>query len=155
MLCFFRGVNFIKVKEKIFKHKFRAWSDKQKYMAYEGTADLMTTQSFMHHFSDSLLMLWTGYKDKNDKDIFEGDLITSPNGQIKLAIVFFSQSSFWYKQWCDMYNEWTIQELGWLENYGTEKVGILHWSCNRISVEVVGNIFENPELLEGVSQHSI
>ena len=136
------------MKEKIFKHKFRGWCAKQQFMAYEGTADLMSTQSFMHHFGDSILMLWSGYKDVNGLDIFEGDLIKSCNCQIELALVFFSQGSFWYKEKSELDDEWHIAELGFLNNYGSEQCGILHWSCNRISVEIVGNVFENADLLK-------
>jgi hypothetical protein len=45
--------------------KFRAWDESQNYMAYQGTPDLETIQSFMHHFGDKLLMQFTGIKDKN------------------------------------------------------------------------------------------
>lgn len=46
--------------------RFRAWDDKQKYMAIQGTPDLETLASFMHHYSDSkFLMQSTGILDKN------------------------------------------------------------------------------------------
>lgn len=32
------------------KIKLRAWDESQQYMAYQGTADLETIQSFIYHF---------------------------------------------------------------------------------------------------------
>ena len=92
------------------------------------------------------LMEWTGYTDKNEKDIYEGDIISSPNKQITKGIIYFSQASFWYKEWDEMYEEWHHEELGFTEQYGSKKHGILHWSANRIALEVIGNVYENPEL---------
>lgn len=55
--------------------KFRAWDKAQQYMAYSGTSDLETIQSFMHHWGDKPLMLWTGHYDKTGKPIFDKDII--------------------------------------------------------------------------------
>ena len=53
------------------KIQFRAWDEKQKYMAYQGDPDLETLQSFIHHFGDKELMQWTGFCDCNGKKIYE------------------------------------------------------------------------------------
>ena len=92
---------------------------------------------------------FTGYKDWKNKDIYENDIVSAPNGQIKSAIIYFSQATFWYKEWDEMYEEWHHSEMGWCEQYGSKEIGILHWSANRIALKVIGNVHEHPELMSG------
>ncbi|RND72971.1 YopX protein [Lacticaseibacillus paracasei] len=82
------------------------------------------------------LMQYTGLHDKNGREIYEGDIIvTHPKSRYeapKSGVVQFGGScpSFGYKT-----------EDG--EEYDI-------WSSNAYrTYEVIGNIFENPELLEG------
>lgn len=56
--------------------KFRVWIEKQKYMAVQGTSDIETLASFMHHYSDEkYLMQSTGILDKHGKEIFEDNYL--------------------------------------------------------------------------------
>lgn len=59
--------------------KFRAWYDEGEIMVYQGTPDLETLGSFMHHFHDDELMQSTNIFDKNGKEIFESDYIKYSN----------------------------------------------------------------------------
>jgi uncharacterized phage protein (TIGR01671 family) len=70
--------------------KFRAFCYKQNHMAYQGTPDLETLQSFMFHYGDAELMQSTNIFDKNGKEIFERDYIKYSNefGRISIHKVF-------------------------------------------------------------------
>jgi len=128
--------------------KFRAWV-KFNYgpwgshfkMMYQGTPDLETLQSFMFHYgAEEKLMQFTGLKDKNGKDIYEGDIIRYFNllGELAIGIIVFKDGSFRFKntnnqearQWNDGDHDW----------YSIENIELFE-------MEIIGNIYENPELL--------
>ena len=93
---------------------------------------------------------FTGLTDKNGKKIFEGDIIrlTPPKEsneiyvptlrnpqEVRILKVVFFDGMF------------AVDMSKWLK-YGHGKVALQAYETNRI--EVIGNIFENPELLEDV-----
>ena len=116
------------------KLEFRAWDETQKYMAYQGTPDLETIQSFMFHFGDKKLMLYTGFKDFNCKEIYEGDIVevSNRNNPEDKLIGEISRSDCFEWQ-----TEWLVASL---ELSGFIRVGD--------PVVIIGNIYENPELLK-------
>ena len=90
-----------------------------------------------------VLMQYTGLKDKNGKEIYEGDIIGGyPHGTIEVR---------WSNEWGSWiaYNEvddWTIEdELVKMPNYSLLSNDLDDCSD---AWEVIGNIFENPELLQ-------
>jgi len=68
---------------------------------------------------------YTGVVDKNDKRIFEGDIVKLFNEYV--AVVIFESAMFLVK--CEGYNFQFSQE-------------------DSADIEVIGNMFDNPELLE-------
>ena len=126
--------------------KFRTWDNQNKKMIYPGSKTNDTFLVFeetgwfvVDHFTgkhetilkseDGILMQYIGLKDKNDKEIYEGDKISSGN---LIGIVCFGE--------IDGIIGWHV-ELGKMGHYpiGSE---INLMGQNKL-IEVIGNIYEN------------
>jgi uncharacterized phage protein (TIGR01671 family) len=93
-------------------------------MFIQGTPDLETIQSFFFHVpTNAKLMQFTGLKDKNGKEIYEGDIIVADYDKEvrKHRQIIIQWQMSHYK------NGWNVGNNGEL-------------------FEVIGNIYENPEL---------
>lgn len=113
--------------------KFRTWSDKLKIMGEVVSIDYrikrITAKTVNNFFWDDLfddlkLMQYTGLKDKNDNEIYEGDLIKW--GTNTVWTINFEKGSFWLG--INMIGKRTIRNI-----------------CDEI--EIIGNIHENGDLL--------
>lgn len=73
------------------------------------------------------VMQYTGLKDKNGKEIYEGDIVKYKriNGSFDYGEIQYNGCAF------DINNSWNLQVF-----------------ASR-GIEVIGNIYEKPELLEG------
>ena len=115
--------------------KFRTWDKKRKAMDYE-SADLQLNTfnpTWVLHFKlyepygdRFILQQFTGLKDKNGKEIYHGDFI----GEVG----FVQQVEFKYGAF----------------RVGTNPAIEFIWTrtCRGEDTEVIGNIYENPELLK-------
>lgn len=119
--------------------KFRAWDEKQNYMAYQGTPDLETLQSFIFHFGEDELLQCSPFKDKNGKEIYDGDIIgdwTEVDGkmeQSKMQVYFDEMLGQWMLD-CSLKQDQSM-------SYSLFK------ELEDFEYEVIGNIFENHELV--------
>ena len=118
---------------------FRVWIDSTlgDYMAIQGEPDLETLGSFMHHYSDCKnIMQFTGLLDKNGTKIFEGDIVSYNRGignWTGKRVTTIHQIIF------------TNEINAFVMKYGNDYIKLRkHWNYE---YEVLGNIFENPELL--------
>lgn len=87
---------------------------------------------------------YTGLKDKNGKKIFEGDIIDihqTVNGYNQFVIEYDK-----YKFSARYYNQDKKQAGSW---YGYDLDELFEINESEKEIEVIGNIYENKELLEG------
>mgnify|MGYP001766949752 CR=1 FL=1 len=121
------------------KLKFRAWDKSQKYMAYQGNPDLETLSSFMFHFGEDIVLQSTGFFDKNENEIFEGDILSDWNEVDGKQVQSFLQVF-----WCNSDGAWKLDSSF---NQDKSSGDLLSEELSSFVYEISGNIYENPELL--------
>ena len=104
--------------------KFRAWDKKRKKMLHW---DFLYTAQIRNFASENIswditdLMQFTGLHDKNGKEIYSGDILFN---EVKNGVV----------QWSDKYMGWMSSEIHKMDGEGV--------------YEVIGNVYEHPDLLK-------
>jgi uncharacterized phage protein (TIGR01671 family) len=120
--------------------KFRAWDSKyNKMMSAEDTCldisfnGYIVNNGLIHNRElDFTLMQFTGLLDKNGKEIYESDIIRF-GYEDKVECVIN-----WIQDICQFMMTATDKFPRYLKN---------GWNIDRPTIEVIGNIYENPELL--------
>ena len=110
------------------RFKFRSWDDYNREML-----DLQEQDTNPYNISDFAqhnIMQCTGLKDKNGKLIYEGDIVK----------IFHVSGTMQGKLFTDVV-EWNQLRC----RFDTERYGVFDEDD---IYEVIGNIYENPELLE-------
>ena len=123
--------------------KFRAWIKSLKWMCdvtnisfdskfvdicQQGDTERCTEMSV--EFDEITLMQSTGLKDKNGKEIFEGDIV-------KMAKDVYSEPTYYE----------VVRHRGGAYRLESKQHGCELW-LRHADCEIVGNVYENPELLE-------
>lgn len=130
------------------RFKFRIWEKVSKHMHYNdflitATGYIAALKPLLHPDNtpykdefvfnqreldfdkDNVLMQCTGLQDKNGKLIYEGDILFYKIGSIK----------------CREVVKWSPERCGWIKGYQD-------LSTYKKYHEVLGNIYENPELIK-------
>ena len=120
--------------------KFRAWHNElgrmmsisDMWFNVDSLGEIGLNDSVMNDYitvspDEIELMQSTGLKDKNGKEIFEGDVVSIDTDEFDLLFVKYESGIYWL-----MDDEECVEHLSDYYKY----------------VSIVGNIYENPELLE-------
>ena len=122
--------------------KFRAWHKtweemgKVKRIRFDGEGNVTTVLfegkilGVNTHTDEIEFMQSTGLKDKNGKEIFEGDIV-------KMATDVYSKLTYYE----------VVRHRGGAYRLESKQHGCELW-LRHADCEVVGNVYENPELLE-------
>jgi uncharacterized phage protein (TIGR01671 family) len=109
--------------------KFRAWDGEQMRTSFvvhntNGYAMLENADDRLEFRQEWKVMQYTGLKDKNGKEIYEGDVLQKEKYESTRRII--ERIPVEWHEW----GKWTIADLK-TENF-----------------EVIGNIYQNPDLLK-------
>jgi uncharacterized phage protein (TIGR01671 family) len=134
--------------------KFRAWSPDNKRMFLVEQLRFYGDELAAFEFADDLynardiVMQYTGLKDKNGTEIYEGDILGSDDGEWQDNDETWLQYIAGIVTWWDNNGRFHLSDD--LEGYmGDDDYADvpMEW----VKYEVIGNIHENPELLKGKS----
>lgn len=114
--------------------KFRAWDKINKDMFNVESINFQERRVYKdtvsyREFEDMELMEYTGLKDKNNKEIYEGDIFHIGSKKILYVVEWID---------CGLKGR-QIKNKSW--------IGLDYWKDD---IEVIGNVYENPELIKEV-----
>lgn len=116
--------------------KFRAWMEQHKVM--QVIFDSTTQESWFIPNTNLPIMQYTGLKDSSGREIYEGDIVQKAGNRYLI-------------KWCDKTARYVVEVL---KAYALLVRGVEFplWQYveenGQVNLEVIGNIYEHPELLE-------
>ena len=117
--------------------KFRAWDKLNKEMINVESINFQERRVYKdtvsyRKFEDIDLMQYTGLNDKNNKEIYEGDILFESFGERYYKVVFKN-------------GNFRTEFEGYFDEYSFDLIDVVLDLC-----EINGNIYENSELMEEV-----
>ena len=136
--------------------KFRAWDKQQKKMVIP---DIITnfneklnygTLAYDESYcwNSAILMQYTGLKDKNGKEIYEGDILLSKYLERQMDEYVIRTCKVCFED--GYYKCVGLENKYWKPELISIISSLLESPSQKWTVEVIGNIYENPDLLEKV-----
>ena len=130
------------------KHKFRAWDKRFKKMDYGGGDLLLRINTYDY----SEPMQYTGTDDKQEQEIYEGDILEL----VKYSVKYLEATNRIYTRYSEViFLDGAYRLVNLIEKIGFkdgtksiyELFDIGFYDTKKYYIKV-GNIFQNPELLE-------
>ena len=117
--------------------KFRAWDELNNKMIYPHTrsfSDILSSGDILNRWEN--IMQFTGLLDKNGKESFEGDFIHGKIARMSEVININGKI------------EYSTELAKFIVKYKSPRGWDLHMDLSVFhEIEIIGNIYENPELL--------
>lgn len=121
--------------------KFRFWIEHSKFMTEPITIDKIF--DYQDQVLNNVMVLFTGFYDKNGKEIYNGDILMNEGFMIEISTGYKKSN---YKDFYEVVDNGMFYTTRKIKNNYTSQIPNSQEIYSEF-YEIVGNVFENPELL--------